>query len=67
MVLVVCIGSFFLLNVILAVLTDKPSKEEYDAKKKEEIRKKIDDFIILCKHFKIDDPEIQKEDEDLMN
>jgi hypothetical protein len=56
-----------LLNVILAVLTDKPSKEEYDAKKKEEIRKKIDDFIILCKHFKIDDPEIQKEDEDLMN
>jgi hypothetical protein len=64
--LIVVIGSFFLLNVILAVLSEEIEKDKEDEKAKLEM-KKYEEFIELCKYFKIDDPEVQKEDEAIMN
>jgi hypothetical protein len=66
-ILIVIIGSFFLLNVVLAVLSDKPPKHVVERKKMEEAKRKRDDFVDACKFYKIDDPEIQEEDEKFMN
>lgn len=65
-ILIVVIGSFFLLNVILAVLSEEIEKDKEDEKAKLEM-KKYEEFIDMCKYFKIDDPEVQKEDEAIMN